>query len=161
MYNENDMYLDSPSDVGFANEAKVNAALKTIQKEPKYGLVSLIKGFIWAQRHSRLDKNHVDFLISLEGDKKLPLQVKSSERGKKKFERFCRSHGLFIPVIVVHAGEAIESVIKRIVEKINMAMSYLRRQADRIAFLDRMREKKRQRKQQRRFCRMHAPCMCH
>ena len=67
MYNEDGMYHDSPLNVGFANEVKVETALKIIQKEPIYGLAPLIKSFTWAQRHSSLDRHHVDFLVSLEG----------------------------------------------------------------------------------------------
>jgi hypothetical protein len=161
MYNENGMYLDFTYDIGFANEAKVETALKIIQKEQRYGLASLIKGFIWAQRHSRLDRNHVDFLVSLEGGIEVPLQVKSSERKRKKFEKFCKSLGLSISVIVVHIGESLESVIEQVVEKIKLALNSVQRQMNRIAFLNKMREKKRQRKQQQKFSRVHAPCMCH
>jgi hypothetical protein len=161
MYNEIGMHLDSPLNVGFANEAKVETALKIIQKEPRYGLTSLIKGFIWAQRHSRLDRSHVDFLVSLEGGREVLLQVKSSERKRKKFEKFCKSLGLSISVIVVHIGESLESVIEQVVEKIKLAMNSVQHQMNRIAFLNKMREKKRQRKQQHKFSRLHMPCMCH
>jgi|GEM_PF-1421209 hypothetical protein len=161
------MNIDTSLAVGLASEAKVETALEILQKEPqRYGLTSMIKWFTRAERHSRLDRHHIDFLVTLEEGTDVPLQVKSSERGKRKFERSCKRRGISIPVIVVHFGETVKSVIKQIVEKIKLVSDSIQRSINRIAFLNKVREEKRRRKEQhkqrRQECyRFHAPCMCH
>jgi len=160
------MNIDSLA-VGLASEAKVQTALAILQKEPqRYGLTSMIRWFVRAKRHSRLDRRHIDFLVILEEGMNVPLQVKSSERGKRKFERSCKQYGISIPVIVVHFGETIRSVIKQIVEKIKLVSSSVERSINRIVFLNKVREEKRRRKEQQRerqqeCYRFHTPCMFH
>jgi len=156
------MHIDLPQDIGLASEAKVESALVILQNEPqKHGLKFAIKRFIRARKHSSLDRNHIDFLVTLEEGRDVPLQVKSSERKARKFEQFCKRLGIFIPCIVVHFGETVESVIKQIVEKIKLAGNVMERQANRLVFLEKMREQKRERRARRRFSRFSAPIMCH
>jgi hypothetical protein len=161
------MNIDTSLAVGFASEAKVETALEILQKEPKrYGLKSMIKRFVRAGRHSRLDKSHVDFLVTLKEGTDVPLQVKSSERGRRKFERSCKRRGISIPVIVVHFGETVKSVIKQIVEKIKLVSNSIQRSINRIAFLNKVREEKRRRKEQHRqrqqeCYRFQGSCMYH
>jgi hypothetical protein len=126
----------------------------------------MITRFIRAERHSRLDRRHIDFLVTLEEGTDVPLQVKSSERGKRKFERSRKRCGISIPVIVVHLGETMKSVIKQIVEKIKLVSDSIQRNINRIVFLNKMREEKRRRKEQHRqrqqeCYRFQGSCRCH
>jgi hypothetical protein len=164
------MYVDPSIEIGFASEAKVATAFETLKIEPeKWGLTSAILKYIWAKRHSALDRKHTDFVVTLEDGPELSFQVKSSERRKKRFESFCRRLGLSIFCIVVERDEAVESVIRKIVETIKGAVNTLQRGVNKILHLDRLRREKKERKLERKlrrqrqnqFYRVHAPQMCH
>ncbi len=141
---------------GIASEAMVEQALEIIKENPKDDSVPRITGFVHAARHSELDRSHVDFLIDLENGDKVPLQVKSSERHAKRFERLNKAHKRFIPVIVVGFGETLQSVIDKVIGCIRYALKRLKRVAEQKIHLERTRRKKR-----RWFMRFHAPSMCH
>jgi len=127
---------------GIASEAMVEQALQTIDKKSLKGLISRVVGFIHATRHSELDKQHIDFLIMLENGYEIPLQVKSSDRGRRKFERKSTTYRRFIPVVVVKLGEAIESIINKVTECIRLAANKLRRDFDNRVHYERIRQKR-------------------
>lgn len=150
--------MNADSDArGIASEAMVEQALQVIKENPKrVNLVARITGFVHAPRHSELDRSHVDFLVDFENGYKIPLQVKSSERHAKRFERLNKSHHYFIPVVVVKLGEAIDSVINKIVTCIRNAFKKLQRSTEKMVYMERIRRRK------RRWCtRFHSPSMCH
>lgn len=149
------MNMDSDSR-GIANEAIVEQALENIQNNYTDDSVPRITGFVHAARHSELDRSHIDFLIDFENGDKVPLQVKSSERHAKRFERLNKAHKRFIPVIVVELGETLQSVINKVIGCIRYALKRLKRATEQRVHFGRTRRKKR-----RWFMRFHAPSMCH
>jgi hypothetical protein len=157
------MHIDYSLKKGLASEARVEEALRILKKKPwRYGLKFTIKRFRHAERNSPLDRRHTDFLITLEGGTNVPLQVKSSEWGRKKFERFCRRWNIFIPAIVVHFNEALESIIMQIVEKISLARDFFQRTMNQFIFSEENgKQKRRRRRRQPRFRRFYAVNMCH
>jgi hypothetical protein len=145
---------------GIASEAMVEQALQAIQNKSKKGLRARIIGFIHARRHSELYRQHVDFLVTLEGGHEIPLQVKSSDRARRKFERRRVAYGRFIPVIVVRLGEAIESVINKVTDCIKLAFNKMQRETNRLIQVERIRST--QPRKRKPWCvRFHAHSMCH
>jgi hypothetical protein len=145
-----------PDGRGIANEAMVEQALEIIKENPRDASVPRITGFVHATRHSELDRSHVDFLIDFENGDKIPLQVKSSERHARRFERLNKAHRHFIPVIVVKLGETLQSVINKVIGCIRYALKRLKRATEQKVYFEHTRRKKK-----RWFMRFHAPSMCH
>lgn len=141
---------------GVASEAIVEQALETIRRNPRHDLIPRITGFVHAARHSELDRNHIDFLISFEDDRHIPLQVKSSLRHARRFEKRNKAHKHFIPVVVVKLGEALESVIHKLIGCIQYAFKKMQKAIEQEVHFARMHRKK------KRWCtRFYAPSMCH
>lgn len=150
------MNIDSEAR-GIASEAMVEQALETIKNKSKKGLRSRIVDFIHARRHSALDRRHIDFIVKLETGDEIPLQVKSSERGRRGFDRKNAGHKLFIPSLAVKVGETLESIINKIIGCISLAFNKMRREAEKIKHYNRVRSQRK-----KTWCvRFHPALMCH
>ncbi|MEK7609499.1 MAG: hypothetical protein AAB470_00045 [Patescibacteria group bacterium] len=150
------MNIDS-DEHGIASEAMVENALQQVQNKPNDDSIPKIKEFVHAKKNSALDRQHIDFLVKLENGLDVPLQVKSSERRRRRFERFNAKHRRFIPVIVVKIGEALESVINKVVACIKLALNTIRRVVNQKIHQKKVREQKRR----KRCFRFFSPSMCH
>jgi hypothetical protein len=126
---------------GIASEAMVEQALKTLKNE-RIGLISPIREFIHAERHSRIDRAHIDFVVFLENGEEIPLQVKSSVRGARKFARRNQRFGRFIPIVIVNTEEDLRTIIHKVVECIRSTFNALRRKVDWETHLKRIRHTK-------------------
>ncbi len=121
-----------------ASEAKAQEALDVIKTR------GAIKGLktppivevIHKERHSWHDNKGVDFMAIAEGGLELPLQIKSSERGKKKFERRQRYHlsegkRVFVSeALVVDPDAPLETVISAMIGYLNRVYNFVRRMAE-------------------------------
>lgn len=150
------MNIDSEAR-GIASEAMVEQALETIKNKSKKGLKSRIVSFIHARRHSALDRRHIDFIVKLETGDEIPLQVKSSERGRRRFVRKNTGHRCFIPALAVKTGEALASIINKVIGCITLAFNKLKREAEKIIHYNRVRSQRK-----KTWCvRTHPALMCH
>ena len=143
---------------GTASEALVEKALEIIGGQGRKDLPK-IAAVVHAYPNSFLDRQGIDFLVTLGDGKKIPLQVKSSSRGKRKFERSHRNHRQFIPVVVATIGEEIGLVINRVIKCIKLVLSKVRYQFN--MRVDVMRRISRKRRTKDWCVRHFAPAMCH
>lgn len=150
------MHIHNSDSRGAASEAAVEQALNILKEnkeKPKYcSSIPKIADFVHAPRHSRLDRKKIDFLIILADGKEVPIQVKSSERGRRKFERRNKFLGISVSVVVVHAGEELSSLIRKIINCIKIAFNKVKRTVN---------QKVHRRRLRRWYENRHAPCMCH
>ena len=64
-----------------------------------------IAGFIQSQKNDRLDMEGIDFLLLLNNDLALPVQVKTHSRNKKRcIEKHFRNHSLIKFIVFVKIG---------------------------------------------------------
>ncbi len=140
---------------GIASEAMVEQALVTIQNTRRNHDVG-IASYVHASRHSDLDRNHIDFQVNLLSGERVPIQVKSSDRGKRRFERKLRKSGMFIPVVVVHAGDSLQLIVRQVIECIRLAINYLKRKINWHTHIRRSRQMRRN----KHFYRPN-PAICH
>ncbi|MFA6554062.1 MAG: hypothetical protein WCS89_00990 [Candidatus Paceibacterota bacterium] len=146
-------------DRGFASEAMVKRAL-TILKRKKKPDIAEITEIIHATPNSNLDRKGIDFVVKLENGYDVPLQVKSSKRAQKKFDKRCRRTGVWIPVIVVNIGVTIGNVIRQIIRSIKTVLNTARHAMDER--IHREKEKASRKQKKKDWCVRHfAPSMCH
>jgi len=143
---------------GEASEALVEQAIRTISRKKSDDLPP-IRSYIHADPNSHLDRRGIDFLVRLENGLDIPIQVKSSTRGKRKFEKSHR-FGVFIPVVVVAAEEHISRVINRVIQCIRLIINLAKRQKDRVIYAARCKSMRRA-KTTDRCVRHFAASMCH
>ena len=117
---------------GIDSEAMVERALETLKKR-KDPAIPPIRKIVHAGQNSNLDRQGIDFLVELEGGVKIPLQVKSSTRGRRKFESRCRRIGISIPVVVASLSDALGIIINRVVASIRLVLNSLQRRAQQDA----------------------------
>ena len=175
---------------GYENEAVVGRALDTVKRRqearkeraesqldeggaprqeptrPKGQFrMPCIKKITHADPNSNLDRQGIDFLIELEDGKQVPLQVKSNNGQKRKFENRHRRFKEFIPVIVVNYRDACEPeraiwrLVRRIMKCIKQFLIVVSRAQIRIS--QRINEQQRKSSRKLRCFRYFAPSMCH
>lgn len=145
-------------DRGFASEAMVEQALVIIKSRKKS--VAEIKEIVHAPPNSNLDRNGIDFVVKLGNGYDVPLQVKSSTRAQKKFEKRCRRTGVWIPVIVVNFGVTIWNVVRQIIHSIKLVLNTAKHAMDER--IHREKEKVARRQKKKSWCVRHfVPSMCH
>lgn len=97
-----------------------------------------ITKFESAHNRPSLEKKGIDFLVTLEGDVEVPIQVKSSTRGAHKFERKHRLREIrswftmLTEALVIEPYEDIRVTIRKISNYLNRAFKQIRRQRDKI-----------------------------
>ena len=143
---------------GAASEALVEQAIQTISRKRTDDLPP-IRSYVHADPNSNLDRRGIDFLVRLENGMDIPLQVKSSARGKRKFEKSHR-FGIFIPVVIVAAEEHISRVISRVIKCIKLIINLAKRQKDKFIYTARCKSMRRF-KTSDRCVRHFAASMCH
>ncbi|MEI7463368.1 MAG: hypothetical protein WCK03_03135 [Candidatus Taylorbacteria bacterium] len=113
---------------GVASEALVEQAIQVIRRKSDDKLPR-IQSYMHAYPNSGLDRRGIDFLVRFENGLEIPLQVKSSTRGKRKFERAHRS-GPFIPVVIASIDEEIGIIINRVIQCMRLAINRVMRQVE-------------------------------
>lgn len=124
---------------GKRSEALVEQALCQIVESG----ATLVKRFIHSAQNSLLDRHDKDFVLDT-GTDKIPLQVKSSERGRRKFENRHRRYGEQISVIVVRNDDTPETLISRIMAIIRRACQNAVRKIETFKCRATLRRKERQ-----------------
>lgn len=145
---------------GFHSEALVEEALEKWKQNPRPDRdVDVITDYVHAEPNSWLDKKGIDFVAESVDSFRTPIQVKSTNRAKRKFENFCRRKGLLILAIAVEARDT----VGRVMWKIMKGIARFRRKCaelKRAPFIPI--PKKSPRLRRRRFCQRYNPiCMCH
>lgn len=113
---------------GIYSETMVGQALLTIKNKGERSTLPPIIEIIHAKPNSSLDRQGVDYLIKLQTGHEIPLQVKSSTRAKRKFERHCKRFGKVIPVVVVGRCDHMSIIINRVWKSIQTVFNAILRQ---------------------------------
>jgi len=141
---------------GEISELIVEQALETIRRA-KYDIPP-IEEIIHSYPNSGLDRRGIDFLVRFEDGKTIPLQVKSSTRGRRKFESHCRLKGISIPVVIAAPGEQLALIINRVIKAIKLVFSIAKRAIDAQVHVTRKLPKR----STKDWChRYFVPSMCH
>lgn len=148
------MVFFAGSDRGTDHEEKTGQALEFMRSNRIPIAGSIIKSFIRSEHYSRNDMRGRDFEIEFEDEIVVPLQVKSCENAKKKFERHGRLHKKFIPVIVITGMEKLHEVVEKLMDLLSSVFKFFIRMRNSMA------EKKRKRNQFRQM-QCFSGCMCH
>jgi len=142
---------------GKASEALVATALTILKNrlEKKYkrgqhsNSVPLITNVVHAEPNSPLDRQKKDFVINFHGGQEVFLQVKSSERGRRKFNKICNRLGLSINVVVVDPNN---DVVERVVHRLFMIIKQVFDTARRAIASIRARTQRPVPKKRRQWC---------
>lgn len=115
--------MDCSKSKGDLAEEVVKSVLSDMQKKEK------IAGFIQNKKNDRLDSEGIDFLVFLNNDLALPIQVKIYSRSMERYiKRHFKKHPLIKLIIFVQIGkrkeqETIDYIQKEIEEFINKKLS--------------------------------------
>lgn len=145
---------------GSANEAMVEEALIAIMQRNGSNVLPPIERIVHAVPNSNLDRKGIDFIVKLKNGCDICLQVKSSKRARRKFEKKCRNIGISIPVIVVSTGMKFWQIVRSIVKTIKLVLDSLQRKTNEKIHQLRIKSE-RKRKKKDRCRRDFAFCMCH
>ena len=108
-------------------------ALYSLMERPRYDFRKRIKHIFRTPRRGREDHAGKDFIVTLDDQTEIPLQVKSSQWGRRKHNKLCRD-GIVIPCIVVDRRDQLEAVVRKVVSCIKQTLEQIR-----LGFLRQMR----------------------
>jgi len=140
--------------VGSLHEETAGKALKYMQENRIQIAGFIIKSFTRSEQYSTNDKNGADFKVEFENRVTVPLQVKSCEHAKKKFERYGKIHKKYIPTIVVTGVEKVSEVVEKLTRLLSNAFKFFLRLRNNF-------NEHRQKRKQFRQMQSYSGCMQH
>ncbi len=141
-----EFYVDLPAvdghTRGLQSEEKALEAL-TIMSKPGIRIRKLqtppVMDFVYARTMPTLERKGIDFVAILADGCEIPIQVKSSKRRARRFERehkMRKANGWFTiltEALVIEPYEAVSLTIQKISEYLNRAYAAVKQQYDKVA----------------------------